>query len=67
VHNLVYLLDLSIEIDKNLDSLRENAAILTPFAVLVRYPGDNVTPTIAQAEEAYKAALSITETIASTF
>ena len=67
VHNLVYLLDLCIDIDKNFDSLKESAALLTPFAVLARYPGDNAQPTVEQAEEAYKAALSITGTIESMF
>lgn len=64
VHNLVYLLDLCIEIDKDLAELKDSAALLTPYAVLTRYPGGQ-QPTEKQANEAYEAAISIVKTVES--
>lgn len=59
VHSLVYLVDLCREIVPELDEITEAAAVLTPYAVLVRYPGHVTLPTEAQAEEAYAAAKTI--------
>ena len=63
VHNLVYLVELCQEVDPELAELNEATALLTPFAVLIRYPGSSSNPTPEQAQAAYKAAKTIAEAI----
>ena len=63
IHNLVYLVELCQDIDPDLAELTGAAALLTPFAVLSRYPGSSSNPTPEQAQAAYKAAKTIAEAI----
>jgi HEPN domain-containing protein len=45
-----------MEFDDSFQELREIADVLTPFAVVFRYPGDYVEPALADAEDALKSA-----------
>lgn len=56
VHILGILIEQCMEFDDSFQELREIADILTPFAVVFRYPGDYVEPEIADAEDAVKMA-----------
>lgn len=59
VHSLTYLLDLCEAQDATVASLREQAEMLTPFAVEVRYPGAEVGISREQALDALVAAGAI--------
>jgi len=52
VHNIVYLLDKCVEVDKSLDKWYRAAEILTPYATIFRYPGDYSEPEIEDVKEA---------------
>ena len=54
-HNLFVILEKVLEFDPSGDSLRETLALLNPYSVEVRYPGDAWMPTIEDAKEARKA------------
>ncbi len=54
-HNLFVILDKVIEYDRLAESLREALSLLNPYAVEVRYPGDELTLTIDNATEARQA------------
>lgn len=43
VHDLLALLDFAVDIDPELERLREDLTYLSPFAVEIRYPGENAT------------------------
>ena len=43
VHDLEALLDFAVDIDPDLETLREDLTSLEPFAVEIRYPGQNAT------------------------
>lgn len=43
-HNLVYLVDRCMQFNKNFESLRLCAAVLTPYEVAGRYPDTSFTP-----------------------
>ena len=58
-HNLVYLLDLCTEVDPSLARLSEPAALLTPYAVLMRYPGRKLQPSQEEADAAFNAASQV--------
>jgi len=60
-HNLFVILDKVIEYDRLAESLRETIALLNPYAVEVRYPGDELTLTIDNALEARQAAQDVLE------
>ena len=55
-HNLFVILDKVIEYDGSAESLRETLAVLNPYSVEIRYPGDELTLTIDSAIEARQAA-----------
>lgn len=58
IHNLSYLIDLCSIHDKRFEELHSDAETLTPYAINIRYPGENW----ASAEDA-KAALRAAEKI----
>lgn len=66
-HNLFAILDRVIEHDPLAESLREALAILNPYAVEVRYPGDELTLTPDNASEAREAAQEVLDWSRSTF
>jgi len=51
-HNLFVILEEILKFDKSADFLRESLAVLNPYSVEVRYPGDAWMPTMEDAEEA---------------
>ncbi len=66
-HNLFVILDKVIEHDRLAESLREALAILNPYAVEVRYPGDELTLTLDNTTEARKAAQEVLDWLKSVF
>ena len=58
-HNLFVILEKVLECDPTADSLRETLALLNPYSVEVRYPGDAWMPTPEDAKEARQAAQEI--------
>ncbi len=58
-HHLEYLINLASKVEPSFLDLMEDVSKLTPYAVEVRYPDDFYTPTLEEAEEAYKIALSV--------
>jgi len=55
-HNLFVFLEKVLECDPTADFLRETLALLNPYSVEVRYPGDAWMPTAEDAREARQAA-----------
>jgi HEPN domain-containing protein len=51
-HSLQALLDLAVDIDPDLEDIRENLTYLESYAVEVRYPGENAT--VEESKEAVK-------------
>jgi HEPN domain-containing protein len=43
IHDLLALLDYAADVDKDLESLRDDLIYLSPFAAEIRYPGENAT------------------------
>ncbi|MFB0552844.1 MAG: HEPN domain-containing protein [Phycisphaerae bacterium] len=66
-HNLFVILDKVVEYDGLAESLRETLALLNPYAVEVRYPGDELTLTMDNASEARQAAQEVVEWTKSRF
>jgi len=66
-HNLFVILDKVVEYDGLAESLREAVALLNPYAVEVRYPGDELTLTIDNATEARQAAQEVLDWVKSRF
>jgi HEPN domain-containing protein len=66
-HNLFLILDKVIEYDGLAESLRETLALLNPYAVEIRYPGDELMLTIENATEARQAAQEVLEWMKSRF
>ncbi len=66
-HNLFVILDKVVEYDALAESLREAIALLNPYAVEVRYPGDELTLKIDDATEARQAAQEVLEWMKSRF
>lgn len=59
-HDLGYLIEECIKIDEEFKKLKSlSVEKLSLYAVEVRYPDDFYTPTLEEAEEAYKIALSV--------
>jgi HEPN domain-containing protein len=58
-HNLFVLLEKVLEFDPAADSLREMLALLNPYSVEVRYPGDAWMPTSDDTREARQAAQEV--------
>jgi len=58
-HNLFVILDSVIEYEPPAESLRETLALLNPYAVEIRYPGDELTLTSDNAAEARQAAQEV--------
>jgi len=52
VHNIVYLLDKCVEVDKTLNKWYQAAEILTPYATIFRYPGGYSEPETEDVKEA---------------
>ena len=61
VHILGVLVEQCMEFDDSFQELREIADVLTPFAVVFRYPGDYVEPALADAEDALKSACVVVD------
>jgi len=51
-HNLFVILEEILKYDSSADYLRESLAILNPYSVEVRYPGDAWMPSVEDAKEA---------------
>ncbi|MHC4624629.1 MAG: HEPN domain-containing protein, partial [Planctomycetota bacterium] len=64
-HNLFVILDKVAENDGSAESLRETLAVLNPYSVEIRYPGDELTLTIDSAAEARQAAEEVLEWVKS--
>jgi len=60
-HNLLAVLEKVLECDSSAESLREILALLNPYSVEVRYPGDAWMPTQEDATEARQAAQEVFE------
>jgi HEPN domain-containing protein len=58
-HNLFVILEKILEHDSSAESLRETLALLNPYSVEVRYPGDVWMPTPSDAKEARQAAQEV--------
>ena len=58
-HNLFVILEKVIEFDAAAESLRQSLALLNPYSVEVRYPGDAWMPSPDDAGEARRAAQEI--------
>jgi len=58
-HNLFVILEKVLECDPTADSLRETLALLNPYSVEVRYPGDAWMPTSDDASDARGAAQEV--------
>ncbi len=66
-HNLFVILDKVVEYDALAESLREALALLNPYAVEIRYPGDELTLKIDDASEARQAVQEVIEWMKSRF
>ena len=66
-HNLFVILDKVVEYDSLAESLRETLALLNPYSVEIRYPGDELTLTIDNATEARQAAQQVLDWMKSRF
>jgi HEPN domain-containing protein len=60
-HNLFVILEKVLEFDPTADYMRETLALLNPYSVEVRYPGDAWMPTLDDAKEARLAAQEVME------
>lgn len=60
-HNLFVVLEKVLEFDSSAESLRETLALLNPYSVEVRYPGDAWMPFPEDAKEARLAAQEVYE------
>jgi len=58
-HNLFVVMEKVLEFDPSAESLRETLALLNPYSVEVRYPGDAWMPTPEDAKEARQAAQEV--------
>lgn len=58
-HNLFVILEEILKYDSSADYLRESLAVLSPYSVEVRYPGDAWLPSIEDAKEARQAAQEV--------
>jgi HEPN domain-containing protein len=58
-HNLFVVLEKVLEFNPSAESLRETLALLNPYSVEVRYPGDAWMPTPEDAKEARQAAQEV--------
>jgi HEPN domain-containing protein len=65
-HNLFVILEEILEYDSSAESLREALALLNPYSVEVRYPGDAWMPTPDDATEARQAAQEVFDWVQST-
>ncbi len=50
-HDLLLLLEKILPLNANADILRENLALLMPYAIEIRYPDDGCQPTLEDAQE----------------
>ncbi|MCB1177443.1 MAG: HEPN domain-containing protein [Leptospiraceae bacterium] len=66
-HNIGSLVQLAEKIDSNFSEIKEQAEILSPFAVEIRYPDLGDLPTTEECKDFYKIALSIKEFILNKF
>lgn len=58
-HSLVLLLQFIVEDEPEFDSFVEHAELLTPFAWRFRYPGEQLEPTLEEAQEALRRAKEV--------
>jgi HEPN domain-containing protein len=58
-HDLLLLLEQILPLDPEVEKLRDILAILTPYAVEIRYPDDYCMPTDEDATEARRAASEV--------
>ena len=58
-HDLLAILENILSINPDVEQLRDDLALLTPYAVEVRYPDDFFMPSLQDAREAREAANSV--------
>ncbi len=63
MHNLVELLDQCVVLDETLNTFRETAQRLTPFAAEFRYPSDLLEPPLEDAQNAFARAKTVLDAI----
>ncbi len=66
-HNLFVILNNVVEYEPEAESLRETLALLNPYAVEIRYPGDELTLTNDNAIEARQAAQEVLDWVKSRY
>ena len=66
-HNLFVILDNVFKYEPEAESLRETLALLNPYSVEIRYPGDELTLTMDNASEARQAAQEVLDWVKSRF
>ena len=64
-HNLFVILECILQFDPSAEVLRESLAILNPYSVEIRYPGDAWMPTLEDTKEARQAAQQVLDWIES--
>lgn len=58
-HSMTYLINLCVAAEPTFEQMQEQAELLTPFAIEVRYPGAALLPSLEEAQEALTAAQTI--------
>lgn len=58
-HDLVLILEKILPLDASAEVLRDDLALLVPYAVEIRYPDDCFMPTAEDAKEAREAVLKV--------
>ena len=61
IHDLLALLDFAVDIDTELEILRDDLNFLSPFAVEFRYPGENAT--VEESKDAVKVMRRVRRTL----
>lgn len=61
IHDLLALLDFAVDIDTELEILRDDLNFLSPFAVEFRYPGE--TATVEESKDAVKVMRRVRRTL----
>lgn len=62
-HDITKLLDLVNQVDSETAALLKESAILTPFGVDIRYPGEQQEPDIREASDAFMIAKNVRKRI----
>jgi len=62
-HDIRYLGNIALQKDNSLQSVIDEAATLSPFAVTFRYPGESVDPSVEDAKEALAIARKVLDAV----